>query len=96
MVSKKVFKLSQNAFTTKQCKTDNQLFLYFRCKKSIEKFQIYQKRTFHLNKAHYLKPYIGSSVYMDQYMQEDKYTSNQVGSCQNVFQSKSVRLVYRN
>ena len=68
----------------------------FSLQKSIEKFQIYQKRTFHLIKAHFLKPYIGSSVYRDQYMQEDKYTSNQVGSHQNVFQSKSVRLVYIN
>ena len=65
-------------------KRDAQLFRYFGYKKSIEKFQIYQKRrAFHLNKAHYLKPYIGSSVYRDQKLQcveEHKYTSNQVRS----------------
>ena len=70
-----------------------------RPKKSIERFQIYQKRgAFHLNKAHYLKPYTGSSVYRDQKLQcveEHKYTSNQVRSRQNVFQSKFARLVYR-
>ena len=58
------------------------LFRYFGFKKSIEKFQIYQKkRAFHLNKAHYLKPYIGSNVYRDQKLQcveKYKYTSNQV------------------
>ena len=62
-------------------KRDTQLFLYFVYKKSIEKFLIYQKkRAFHLNKAHYLKPYIGSSVYKDhqlQCMEEYKYTFNQ-------------------
>ena len=48
-------------------KRDAQLFLYFAYKKSIEKLQIYQnKRAFQLSKAHYLKPYIGSSVYKDQ------------------------------
>ena len=63
-------------------KRDAQLFLYFGYEKSIEKFQIYQKkRAFHLHKAHYLKPFIGSSVYKDQELQcaeECKYTSNQV------------------
>ena len=66
-------------------KRDAQLFLYFGHKKSIEKFRIYQKKgAFHLNKAHYLKPYIGSSVFRDQLLQcveEYKYTSNQVRSC---------------
>ena len=80
-------------------KRDAQLFRYFGYKKSIEKFQIYQKRrAFHLNKAHYLKPYIGSSVYRDQKLQcveEYKYTFNQVRSRSDVFQSKFVRLVYR-
>ena len=65
-------------------KRDAQLFRYFRYKKSIEKFQIYQKRrAFHLNKAHYLKPYIGSSMYRNQKLQcaeEHKYTSSQVRS----------------
>ena len=65
-------------------KRDSQLFRYFGYKKSIEKFQIYQKRrTFHLNKVHYLKPYIGSSVYIDpnlQSVEEHKYTSNQESS----------------
>ena len=40
-------------------------------------------RAFHLNKAHCLKPYIGSSVYKDdklQCVEEYKYTSNQVRS----------------
>ena len=40
-------------------------------------------RAFHLNKAHCLKSYIGSSVYKDdklQCMEEYKYTSNQVRS----------------
>ena len=65
-------------------KRDAQLFRCFVYKMSIEKFQIYKKnRAFHLNKAHYLKPYIGSSVYRDQKLQcveEHKYTSNQVRS----------------
>ena len=65
-------------------KRDAQLFRYFGYKKSNKKFQIYQKRiAFHLNKAHYLKPYIGSSEYRDQklqYVEEHKYTSNQVHS----------------
>ena len=42
-----------------------------------------KKRAFHLNKAHYLKSYIGSNVYRDQKLQcveEHKYTSNQVPS----------------
>ena len=51
-------------------KIDAQLFRYSGYKKSIEKFQIYQKnRAFHLNKAHCLKPYIGSNVYKDQKLQ---------------------------
>ena len=65
-------------------KRDAQMFCYSDYKKSIEKFQIYQKkRAFHLNKAHCLKPYIRSSVYKDQklqYVEEYKYTSNQVRS----------------
>ena len=64
-------------------KRDARLFHYFGYKKSIEKFQIYKKRAFHLNKAHYLKPYTGSIVYRDQKLQcveEHKYTSNQVRS----------------
>ena len=65
-------------------KRDAQLVRYFGYKRSLEKFQIYQKkRAFHLNKAHYLKPYIGRSAYRDQKLQcveEYKYTSNQVRS----------------
>ena len=65
-------------------KRDGQLFPYFGYKKSIEKFQICQKKkAFHLNKAHYLKPYIGSSVCKDQKLQcveECKCTSNQIRS----------------
>ena len=65
-------------------KRDAQLFLYFGYKESIEKFQVYQKKkSFHLNKAHYLKPYIGSSMYKDQKLQcveECKYTSNEICS----------------
>ena len=61
-----------------------QLFCYSGYKKSIRKFQIYQKkRAFHLNKAHYLKPYIGSNVYNNQNLQcveEYKHNSNQVRS----------------
>ena len=61
-------------------KRDAQMFRYFGYKKSIEKFQIYQKRkAFHLNKAHYFKPSIGSSVYRAQKLQcveEHKYTTN--------------------
>ena len=49
---------------------DAQLFLYFGYKKSIEKFQMYQKkRGSHLNNTHYLKPYIGSSMHKDQKLQ---------------------------
>ena len=45
-------------------KSDAQLFLYLGYKKSIEKFQIYQKKkAFHLNNANYLKPYIRSNMY---------------------------------
>ena len=48
-------------------KRDAQLFRYFGYKKSNEKFQIYQKRiAFHFNEVHYLRLYIGSSVYRDQ------------------------------
>ena len=42
-----------------------------------------KKRAFHLNKAHYLKPFIGSSGCRGQKLQcveEYKYTSNQVCS----------------
>ena len=67
-------------------KRDVQLFLYFGYKKSIEKFQIHQKKkAFHLSTAHYLKPHIGSNVYKDQKLQcveECKYTSNQGRSSQ--------------
>ena len=58
-------------------KRDAQLFRYFCYRYSIEKFQIYKKRAFHSNNAHYLKPYMGSSVYRDQKLQcveEYKYT----------------------
>ena len=48
---------------------DAQLFHYFGYKKSIQKFQIYQNRAFRLNKAHNLKPYIGSSADRDQKLQ---------------------------
>ena len=65
-------------------KRDTLSFRYFGYKKSIYKFQIYQNgRAFYLNKAYYLKPYIGSSVHRDQKLQcveEYKYTSNQVRS----------------
>ena len=65
-------------------KKDAQLFCYFGHIKSIENGQIYQmNRAFHLNKAHCLKSYIGSSVYKDdklQCVEEYKYTSNQVRS----------------
>ena len=46
-------------------KRDAQLISFFGCKKSIAKFQIYHQknRAFHSNKAHCLKPFIGSSVY---------------------------------
>ena len=40
-------------------KRDAQLFRYFGYKKSIEKFQIYQKKSFSFKfKAHYLKPHM--------------------------------------
>ena len=65
-------------------KREAQLFRYFGYKKNIDKFQIYQKRRpFHLNKVHYLKPYIRSSVDRDRKLQcveEHKYTFNQVRS----------------
>ena len=65
-------------------KRDVELFLYFGFKKSIKKFHLYQNKiTFHLNKAHYLKRCIGSSVFKDQKLQcveECKYTSGQVRS----------------
>ena len=65
-------------------KRDGQLILYLGYKKNIEKFQIYQKKNvFNSNKAHYLKPYIGSRVYKDQKLQcmkECRYSSNEVGS----------------
>ena len=64
-------------------KREAQLFRYFGYKKNIENFQINQIRAFNLNNAHYLKPYIRSSVYRDQNLQcveEYKYTSNQVRS----------------
>ena len=68
--SKKVFKPFITLLQQSSDKRDAQLFLYFGYKKSIEKFQIYQKKKdFHLNKASYLKPYIGSSVYKDQKLQ---------------------------
>ena len=50
-------------------KREAQLFRYFGYKKNIEKFQINQITAFNLNNAHYLKPYIGSSVYSDQKLQ---------------------------
>ena len=85
MFSKKCFNHSIMLLQQSSDKSsDVQLFLYFGYKKSIEKFQTYQKKkAFHLNKAHYLKPDIGSSVYKDQKLQcmeECKYTSNQVRS----------------
>ena len=65
-------------------KRDAQLFRYFDYKKSIEKFQIYQKkRAFHLNKSHCLKPYIARSIYKDEKLhcvEEHKYISKQVSS----------------
>ena len=80
--SKKVFKHFITLLQQRSDKRDTQLFFYFGYKKSIEKFQIYQKKkAFHLNKAHYLKPYIGSSVYKDQKLQcveECKYTSSRI------------------
>ena len=82
--SEKVFKSLHNAFATKQRQKRGSIVSYFGYKKNIDKFQIYQKRRpFHLNKVHYFKPYIGSSVYRDRKLQcveEHKYTFNQVRS----------------
>ena len=52
-------------------------------KRALRSFRHTQKRAFRLNKAYYLKPYIGSSTYRDQKLQcveEYKNTSNQVRS----------------
>ena len=83
--SKKCLNHSITLLQQSSDKKDAQLFRYFGYKISIEKFQIYQKkkRTFHLNKAHYLKPYIESSACRDQKLhcvEEHKYTYNQVRS----------------
>ena len=60
-------------------------FRYFGYKMNIEKFQICQKkRAFHLNKAHYLKPYNRGSVYRDRKLQcvdKYKYISKKIRSC---------------
>ena len=81
---KKCLNHSKTLLQQSSDKRDAQLFRYFGYKKSIEKFQIYQKRrAFHLNKADYLKPYFGSNVYRVQKLQcveEHQYTSNQVRS----------------
>ena len=77
--SKKVLKPFYHAFAA----VTKEMLDYFGNKKSIKKFQIYKKRAFRLNKAYYLKPYIGSSLYRDQKLQcmeEYKNTSNQVRS----------------
>ena len=79
-------------------KRDAQLFRYFGYKKSIEKFQIYQKKSFSFKQSTLFKILYGSSAYTDQKLQcveEHEYTSNRVRSRKNVFQSKFVRLVYR-
>ena len=82
--SKKVFKPFHKAFAKISDKRDAQLFRYFDYKKSIEKFQIYQKkRAFHLNKSHCLKPYIARSIYKDEKLhcvEEHKYISKHVSS----------------
>ena len=64
-------------------KRDAQCFVILVTKRALRNFKYTKKRAFHLNKAHYLKPYTGSSVYRDQKLQcveEHKYTSNQVRS----------------
>ena len=83
-LKKKTFKLFHNAFATKQWQKRCSVVLLFWLHKEHWDGQIYQmNRAFHLNKAHCLKSYIGSSVYKDdklQCMEEYKYTSNQVRS----------------
>ena len=44
-------------------------FIILVTKRAFKKFQIYQNRAFRLNKAHNLKPYIGSSADRDQKLQ---------------------------
>ena len=66
---KKCFNYSITLLPQSSDKRDAQFFCYFVYKSSIEKFQIYQKRAFHLNQEHYLKTYIGSNVYRDKKLQ---------------------------
>ena len=56
-------------------------FVILVTKRALRSLRYIKERAFHLNKAHYLKPYIGSSVYRDQKLQcveEHKYTFSQV------------------
>ena len=80
-------------------KRDAQQFRYFGYKKSIEKFQRYQKkRAFHLNKAHYLKSYM--EVVRIQIRSYNTWNNMNIlpieyAVVKKIFQSKFVRLVYR-
>ena len=69
-----MFRTLQNAFATKQRqKRCSIVSLFWLQKEHSEVSDIPRENreqhwevTFHLNKAHYLKPYIGGSVYTDQ------------------------------